>query len=112
MMISRSYSIVLLLVLASCTRLTATGTPKAGQGALPLVPATEVFVLPVASATPLGEVCTVAADALNLRAGPDAGAADVGELRKGAEVMILERRGAWARVSESTWVHAGWLLCR
>ncbi len=56
----------------------------------------------------------VSASSLNIRSGPNTGAAVIGSLANGTQVRVFEMDGAWARLSEpgqsGRWVHGDYLV--
>jgi len=80
--------IALSLVLASC-RTTEAPPPEPPPAPETVAPPPE----------PEGKVeLTVTSRVLNLREGPSAKSASLGQLKKGDKVSVLEERGGWARV--------------
>jgi len=58
----------------------------------------------------------VSASSLNIRSGPNTGAAVIGSLANGTQVRVFEMDGSWARLSEpgeaGRWVHGDYLAAQ
>lgn len=55
------------------------------------------------------ELFTVIASKLNVRGGPGTQFEVNGQLVRGSEVPVIERRGDWGRIDEDSWVHMDFL---
>ena len=93
--------IALSLVLASC-QTTEAPPPEPPPAPEPVAPPAE----------PEAKVeLTVTSRVLNLREGPTAKSASLGQLKKGDKVVVLEERGGWARVKVPD-ARLGWVDAR
>lgn len=58
---------------------------------------------PVESQKVIGKL-RITASVLNVRKGPSAGYADVGDTMRGSEWYVFEKSNGWARIGASTWI--------
>lgn len=99
---TRFITLLLALALAACSPMAAiydparTATPSATDNPTPTAPA---------AATEAPKICTVTADALNVRRGPGVSYAVIGYLYAGDIVTIQTQRGAWYEIGAG-WIHS------
>lgn len=89
----------------------STTLPASPPSAVTARPPIQQPAAPVSAPSPVTRY--VSASSLNVRSGPNTGAAVIGSLANGAQVRVFEMNGAWARLSQpdeaGRWVHGDYL---
>jgi uncharacterized protein YgiM (DUF1202 family) len=57
--------------------------------------------------TIIGSALITAAPGINVRSGPGAEYADLGDLMTGVIVYVVEKSGDWVRIGKNAWIKTG-----